>query len=227
VTGSIYLIEDEPTLALGIVDNLELEGYRCQHFTDGQVGLDACLASPPDLLILDLGLPGREGLAVLSEIRKAGLAFPVLILTARSSEVDVLKGFRKGASDYVTKPFSPRILLARIAALLNRFQAHNQLLQFGQITVDLQRMEATGVHLTTREFQVLAFLAKFRGQPVSRTALLDEVWGMDSESTDRAVDTMILELRKKVEPQPSHPRFILTQRGLGYKLAEKAFQDVS
>ena len=223
MTNTIYLVEDEPTLALGIVDNLELEGYRCQHFTDGQVGLDTCLASPPDLLILDLGLPGREGLTVLAEIRRAGLGFPVLILTARSSEVDVLKGFRKGASDYVTKPFSPRILLARIAALLQRFKPQGKQLHFASVTVDLQRMEAAGAHLTTREFKVLTYLARFRGQPVSRTALLEEIWGMDSLTTDRVVDTMILELRKKLEPEPSQPQFILTQRGLGYKLAETAF----
>jgi len=220
----IVLIEDEDALSMGISDNLALEGHRCRVFRTGREGLNACLAEPPDLLILDLGLPDMDGLAVLETIRGRGLDFPVLVLTARSSEIDVLKGFHKGANDYVSKPFSPRILLARAAALLGRFRAKSHKLYFGRVIVDLRLMTAFGAKLSTKEFQVLQLLAQNQGEPVSRVTLLEEAWGMDSSSSERAVDTMIVELRKKIEPDPSAPRFLLTQRGIGYKLHRACLQ---
>ncbi len=219
----IALIEDEPSLAMGISDNLELEGYECDVYDHGTSGMEVCLTNPPDLLILDLGLPGTDGLMVLEKVRAKHADLPILVLTARSSEVDVLKGFRKGASDYVTKPFSPRILLARVAALLERYKPKSTALFLGETQIDLRSMTSTGSPLTTKEYEVLALLAEKRGEPVSRMVLLEEVWGMDSNASDRAVDTLVSELRKKVEPNPARPVYIITQRGIGYKLATAAF----
>jgi len=219
----IMIIEDEASLAMGISDNLELDGYECQVFDHGTTGMNAVIKQPPDLLILDLGLPGTDGLTILQKVKGQHPDLPVLILTARSSEVDVLKGFKKGASDYVTKPFSPRILLARVAALLERSKPVSPMLKFGEVEVDLKAMTSTGPSLTTKEFEVLTLLAEKNGEPVSRMILLEEVWGMDSIASDRAVDTLISELRKKVEPNPAQPLYLLTQRGIGYKLATAAF----
>ena len=224
---NIVLVEDEEMLALGISDNLELEGFNCKVFDSGKKAIAHCLTSPPDLMILDLGLPDIDGLSVLEKIRGEQLDFPILVLTARSSEIDVLKGFHKGANDYVTKPFSPRILLARVTALLGRHRSEQTKLYFGKTVVNLKLMTAFGIHLSTREYKVLQMLAANNGEPVSRISLLEEVWGMDSQSTERAVDTMIVELRKKIEPNPGAPVYLITQRGIGYKLSADAFQPSS
>lgn len=224
MTARIYLIEDSEVLALGIADNLELEGYDCKVFNHGREGVSACLDSPPDLVILDLGLPDIDGLTVLEKVRARHASLPILVLTARGSEVDVLKGFKKGANDYVVKPFSPRILLARVGAMLSGFRTLRKKLYFGEIVVDLKLMTPDGANLTTKDFQVLDLLFQSGGEPVSRITLLEEVWGMASSSSERAVDTMLSELRKKLEPDPGTPKYILTQRGIGYKLSGQAFK---
>lgn len=218
----IYVVEDDPVLQMGIVDNLRLENYQVEACSSVAV-LETCLKQKqPDLLVLDLGLPDGDGGQVLADLRRRGLLFPVVVLTARASETDVLLGFKRGADDYVTKPFSPRILLARIAALLQRVQVNQgTLLVFGAITVDPINMLCRGdsaPHLSTLEFQVLAFLATRMGQAVSRVSLLEEVWGMERAPTERAVDTLMANLRKKLEVNPKKPAFIHSQRGVGYRL---------
>ena len=215
----IAVVEDEPSIAMGIIDNLELEGYRVLSFNDGKIALSRLMADPVDLVILDIGLPGMNGLELLTLLRAEQPNVPVLLLTARSSEIDVLKGFKTGAHDYVTKPFSPRILSARVQALLSRFKPQTNQLRFGSIHLDLNTMTAIGAQLSSRDIQILARLAQAQGAPVSRQDLLEDVWGMDSETGERAVDTAIAELRKKIDSGPQAPRYLLTQRGIGYKLS--------
>nr|WP_243436060.1 response regulator transcription factor [Acanthopleuribacter pedis] len=218
----IFVLEDDPVLQMGIVDNLRLENYQVVA-CDTVAAFEQHLArTVPDLAVMDLGLPDGDGGTLLADLRRRGLRFPALLLTARASETDVLMGFKRGADDYVTKPFSPRILLARIAALLQRAAAPREtLLVFGELVVDPVNMLIRGddaPHLSTLEYQVLAYLADNMGQAVSRVALLEEVWGMERAPTERAVDTLMANLRKKLEPRPKQPQYLLSQRGVGYRL---------
>lgn len=219
------VIEDEPGLQLGLADLLEDAGHQVRVCGEGRVAMAQLEHIQPDLVILDLGLPDVDGTQVLEFIHQHMPDLPVLVLTARANESDIVLSFKLGAYDYVTKPFSPRVLLARVEGLARRRKTQHTGLQLGDLNLDFDRYQATKdgeiIHLTTREFEILKVLKMHAGKPVSRNDLLDEVWGMSSEAGPRTVDTHIALLRKKVEPNPDKPTFILSQRGIGYKLVLK------
>jgi DNA-binding response OmpR family regulator len=222
----ILIVEDNHDLAFGLRNNLEIEGYTVEVSDDGPTGLAAARRSPPDLVVLDLMLPGMDGYRVLRQLRDDGLTMPVLILTARGEETDKVLGFRLGADDYVTKPFGVLELLARVQALLRRSrppQTGPAVERFGEVEISTAtrqvRRAGRPVSLTPMEFDLLVALLQRRGAIVSRVELLTKVWGHSSSVLTRTVDTHILELRRKLEDDPSAPRHILTVRKAGYRLA--------
>jgi DNA-binding response OmpR family regulator len=222
----ILVIEDNHDLAFGLRNNLEIEGYEVEVAADGGAGLAAARRTPPDLVVLDLMLPGMDGYRVLRQLRDEGLSIPVLILTARGEETDKVLGFRLGADDYVTKPFGVLELLARIAAVLRRSRppaGAPAIERFGDIEISTSTREVRRagrpVALTPMEFDLLVALLRRRGSIVSRVELLTSVWGHSSSVLTRTVDTHIGELRRKLEADPSAPRHILTVRKAGYRLA--------
>jgi len=219
----ILIIDDEPDLLRGLELNIKAEGYDVQTAVTGNAGLDTALRDRPDLVLLDLMLPGMSGLDVCRELRRKQFDAPIIMLTARAEEVDRVVGLEIGADDYITKPFGIRELLARIRVRLRRNggAAVDGVIRFGGVELDLDRHEAVRlgrpVDLTGKEFEVLRLLAKHRGQIVTRERLLDEVWGYEHYPTTRTVDNHILRLRQKLEEEPSNPRFILSIYGEGYK----------
>lgn len=220
----ILIIEDEPDIVRGLELNLRAEGYEVVSASTGPDGLQAALREAPDLLLLDIMLPGMSGLDVCRELRARHFDRPIIMLTARSAEVDRVVGLEIGADDYVTKPFGIRELLARIRVRLRRHDStgeRNAVLRFGDVEVDFEKHEATRrtvrVELTGKEFQVLHLLALHRGKIVTREQLLEEVWGYEHFPTTRTVDNHILRLRQKLEDDPSDPRHILSIYGEGYK----------
>ena len=222
----ILVLEDNADLAYGLRNNLEIEGYEVDVVEDGARGLERARASSPDLIILDLMLPGMDGFRVLRSLRDEGLRMPVLVLTARGEEVDKVRGLRLGADDYVTKPFGVLELLARVEALLRRSappEDSDTPEGFGDVEVirasRLVRRAGTPVLLTPKEYDLLVALLGRRGAVVSRSQLLAEVWGYSAEVFSRTVDTHVAELRRKLEPDPTSPRHILTVRKAGYRLA--------
>ena len=224
----VLIVEDNHSLAFGLRNNLEIEGYNVDVADDGPSGLAAARRIQPDLIVLDLMIPGMDGYRVLRQIREDGLTMPVLILTARGEEADKVQGFRLGADDYVTKPFGVLELLARVEALLRRSRpaaaAPTQPVQrFGDVEVEATtrsvRRRGDLVALTPMEFDLLIALLRRQGAVASRLELLKEVWGHSSAVLTRTVDTHIGELRRKLEQDPSTPRHILTVRKAGYRLA--------
>jgi DNA-binding response OmpR family regulator len=224
----ILVIEDNQTLAEGLRLNLEHDGHDVRVEGTGEHGLAAARNWSPDLLILDLMLPGIEGIEVLRGLRDEGREVPVLILSARGSEADRLRGFRHGADDYVVKPFSLPELLARVAAMLRRNAPLPEThpapghWRFGTIEVDLPTRVATRdggeVALRPKEFDLLVALLKREGRVATRAELLDEVWQYEPDIVSRTVDVHILELRRKLEADPGNPVHILTVRKTGYRL---------
>ncbi len=223
-TGRILLVEDNPDLAYGVRNNLEIEGHEVRVAEDGPKGADLALSWKPDLVILDLMLPGMDGYRVLRTIRDAGFDAPVLMLTARGEESDKVMGFRNGADDYVTKPFGVLELLARVQALLRRGATGpgGSLDQFGAVKVDRSARAVTRggdtVSLAPMEYELLVALLDRRGAVVSRNDLMRQVWGYDASIVSRTVDTHVVELRRKLEEDPANPRHILTVRKAGYRL---------
>jgi DNA-binding response OmpR family regulator len=221
---SILVIEDNEDLAFGLRNNLEIEGYDVMLAGDGSEGLSLVESKQPDLIVLDLMLPGADGYRVLRQIRDDGVSTPVLILTAKTEEADKVRGFRYGADDYVTKPFGVLELLARIEALLRRARpaARMPTIGFGDVDVLIDRRvvlrAGKEVALTPMEFDLLHALLKRRGALATRIELLTEVWGHSAAVLTRTVDTHIAELRRKLEEDPARPRFILTVRKAGYRL---------
>ncbi|MEX2273377.1 MAG: response regulator transcription factor [Vicinamibacterales bacterium] len=220
----ILIVEDEPDIVRALELNLKAEGYDVLTALTGDKGLDAALREHPDLLLLDIMLPGMSGLDVCRELRRRNFDRPIIMLTARSAEVDRVVGLEIGADDYVTKPFGIRELLARIRARLRRREgtgASSPIVTFGDVEVNFDRHEATRagarVDLTGKEFDVLRLLAQHRGTIVTRDRLLEEVWGYEHFPTTRTVDNHILRLRQKLEVNPSDPRHILSVYGEGYK----------
>ncbi|MDX1632972.1 MAG: response regulator transcription factor [Thermoanaerobaculia bacterium] len=224
VVTRILVVEDDPAILRGLADNLEDEGYEVIRATDGEEALEAILGREPDLVILDLMLPKRNGYDVCRRAREEGFKEPILILTARGEEGDRVLGLDLGADDYVTKPFSIRELLARIRALLRRARPSRTLperIEFDDVEVDFVSYEARRngekVSLTPKEFGLLRHLVARPGEVVSREELLDEVWGYDAYPTTRTVDNHVASLRSKLEPDADEPRHLLTVHGVGYK----------
>jgi len=218
----ILIIEDEPDLLRGLALNLKAEGYGVLTASRGDAGVEQALRDRPDLVLLDIMLPGMNGLDVCRELRRKGFEAPIIMLTAKAEEVDRVVGLEIGADDYVTKPFGIRELLARIRARLRRHAPLATGLRLGPVEIDFDKHEATRdgqrVELTGKEFDVLRLLARHRGEIVTRDRLLEEVWGYETYPTTRTVDNHILRLRQKLEETPSDPRFILSIYGEGYKL---------
>jgi DNA-binding response OmpR family regulator len=225
----ILIVEDNPDLAYGLRTGLEIEGYEVQLAENGETGLERARAWRPDLVMLDLMLPGMDGYRVLKTLRDGGSDVPVLILTARGEEADKVLGFRLGADDYVTKPCGVLELLARVGALLRRSRMTEQragagdaLERFGSVEINpasrTVTKEGTLVALSPKEFDLLLALVRRRGAVASRVELLREVWGHRVEVMTRTVDIHIAELRRKLEDDPSQPRHILTVWKAGYRL---------
>jgi DNA-binding response OmpR family regulator len=229
----ILIIEDHRDLANGLANNLELEGYQVEVVHDGADGLERARTSNPSLVILDLGLPSLDGYRVLSALRADGNDVPVLILTARTDDADKVRGFRFGADDYVTKPFGLLELLGRVNALLRRASApsrtaahsgaSSERISFGDVDVrpSTHTVYRRGfpVNLRPKEFDLLMALLRRNGSIVSRLDLLRDVWGYDADVVSRTVDTHVAELRRKLEDDPAHPRYIVTVRKSGYRIA--------
>jgi two-component system alkaline phosphatase synthesis response regulator PhoP len=218
----ILVVEDEPELALGLEDDLKLEGYEVEVARDGHTAAERALNQPFDLIILDVMLPGKDGFDVCRQVRRAGLSTPIIMLTAKTQGSDKVLGLELGADDYVTKPFSPRELRARVKALLRRALGElPEIYRFGDVEVDFARREVRrggkAVDVTPIEFKLLAAFVRRRRRVLSRDQLLDEVWGRGTFLTDRVVDTHITNLRKKIEPEPSEPRYVISVRGIGYR----------
>jgi two-component system alkaline phosphatase synthesis response regulator PhoP len=225
MTAKVLIVEDHAGIAQSLRANLEIEGHIAEIAPDGQVGIDRCVAWKPDLVILDLMLPGIDGFEVLATLRKRDIDVPVLILSALGAEVEKVRGFRLGADDYVTKPFGLLELLARVEALLRR-RLHSQEPEqpathsFGDVVVDVAARSATKdgepVMLRPKEFDLLMALIARAGHVIPKEQLLREVWGYGPGVVSRTVDTHLLELRRKLEDDPASPKHFLTRKGAGY-----------
>ena len=219
---TILIIEDDPTMLRGLKDNFEFEGYHVATADDGEKGLDAALSVQPDLILLDIMLPKVNGYEICRLVRKAGLDVPIIMLTAKGQEQDIILGLNLGADDYVTKPFSIRQLLARANAFLRRRrQAAATVHKFGQCELDLssRRLTRDGeeIPLTPKEFGLLELFCRRPGRALTRDEILSRVWGYDVLVTTRSVDRCVNTLRAKIEPDPANPRFIQTVRPIGYR----------
>ena len=225
----ILIVDDEPEMLRGLEDNLQFEGYQTVTAGDGKKGLALALSEAPDLILLDVMMPGMSGWDLCRELRRRGLDVPVIMLTARGEEVDRVLGLELGADDYVTKPFSLRELMARIRAVLRRPGPRQKFEEFafGTVRVHLRARQAFKggheVRLTRKEFDLLRYLVEHPGEVITRDRLLDEVWGYERFPTTRTVDTHILRLRQKFEDDPERPTHILTAHGQGYRfVAERS-----
>jgi len=223
----ILVVEDEPDLLMGIQDNLQFEGYQVITAKDGQAGLDLAMSTCPDLILLDIMLPKLNGFEVCKQLRKKGQDTPIIMLTAKSQEVDKILGLELGADDYITKPFSIRELLARIKAVLRRPRRPPTRIDtytFGNVKIDFRKSVAikNGVpmDLSHYEAEILRVLITNKGEPISRNRLLDEVWGYELYPTTRTIDNHIVKLRQKVEDDPHDPAHILTVHGMGYTFVD-------
>ena len=230
---TILVVDDEPKIAALARDYLEHAGFAVVTAADGRAALEALAQSRPDLVVLDLGLPELDGLDVTREIRRDSTT-PIVMLTARDDELDKLLGLELGADDYLTKPFSPRELVARVKAVLRRVDlgarangagSSRDIIRTGDLTLDVPRMRADlsgrQIELTATEFQLLATLAAQPGRIFTRSQLLDAVHGVAFESYERAIDTHIKNIRRKLEPDPRTPRYLLTVYGVGYRFADE------
>ena len=217
----ILLIEDDAALARVVCDNLAFEGFEVSWTADGNEAVTRARSFAPDLILLDIGLPGRDGLELFGLLRQGGPT-PVIFLTARGQKADKLKGLQLGADDYVTKPFDLDELLARVHAVLRRSSPPTLTLVLGAVTVDFSEHRArkgtADLHLTHREIELLRYLAERKGRVVSRQELLREVWGYPDTPETRSVDHAIARLRRKIERDPARARFIHTVHGDGYML---------
>ena len=222
----ILIVDDEPEILRLVVDYLSAAGFTTETAGTGTQAVERAAAVTPDLVILDLGLPGLDGLDVTRTLRRAS-DVPIIMLTARDDETDKLIGLELGADDYVTKPFSPRELVARTRAVLRRRAGSGatEIVTAGDLRLDVPRMrvERAGepVDLTATEFGLLETLARQPGRVFTRSQLLDAIHGIAFESYERAIDAHIKNIRRKLEPQPHSPRYILTVYGVGYRLADQ------
>jgi two-component system alkaline phosphatase synthesis response regulator PhoP len=220
----ILVVEDEPDIALGLEEDLRSHGYEVQVVGDGENALRLARAEAWDLILLDVMLPRMDGFHVCRELRRARIQTPVILLTAKAHEAEKVLGLELGADDYVTKPFSPRELRARISAVLRRFETESPgICRFNNLEVDFDgasvRKDGVAVELTALEFRLLKTFVERRGRVLSREQLICAAWEHGTHVTDRVVDTHILNLRKKIEANPSQPRLIQGVRGLGYRFS--------
>ena len=217
----ILIVEDDAPLARILADNLAFEGFEVRRVADGDGAISAVSAFAPDLVVLDINLPGHNGFE-LCRIWREDLRTPIIVLTARAQKEDKIRGLRLGADDYVTKPFDLEELIARVHAVLRRARPTIDQLTLGSVTIDFVRREAwnerSAIELTQREFSLLRYLAERPDSIVNRDELLHELWHFPESSHTRAVDHAIVRLRRKIEPDPHHPRFIRTAHGGGYLL---------
>ena len=224
-TPLILVIEDDPALARGLKDNFEAEGYRLHLARDGREGLAAALDRSPDLVVLDIMLPKVNGFEICRAIRARRLDMPIIMLTAKGQEEDIVRGLELGADDYVTKPFSIRELLARVRAFLRRRPTTSMTsFDFGDYKLDLAAHKLfrnnKEIVLTSKEFRLLEFLLKRQGRALTRDQILDGVWGNDIIVNDRSVDRCVATLRSKIEADPHHPVWIHTIRDIGYRFEQ-------
>jgi DNA-binding response OmpR family regulator len=224
---TVLVVDDEPKIATLARDYLEHAGFAVLTAGDGPSALAAIRQRKPDLVVLDLGLPGLDGLDVTRAVRRES-SIPIVMLTARDDEVDKILGLELGADDYLTKPFSPRELVARVRAVLRRAERAPDLdetIRAGDVVLDLPRMrvevDGTAVDLTPTEFQLLAAMAARPGRIFTRAQLLDTLRGVAFETYERAIDSHIKNLRRKLEPDPRRPRYVLTVYGVGYRFADE------
>ncbi|MFC4768262.1 winged helix-turn-helix domain-containing protein [Effusibacillus consociatus] len=228
MANRVLVVDDEESIVKLVEYNLIQAGYEVLTADNGVKGLEIVQAERPDLIILDLMLPGLGGMDVCQQLRREGFSTPIIMLTARDDEVDRILGLEIGADDYVTKPFSPRELVARVKAVLRRFGDEAGMAEgvyaCGEITIDVNKYEVTirgdRIDLTPREFELLHYLAKNMGRVLSRDHLLDKVWGYEFAGDTRIVDVHISHLRDKLEKEPKNPEYIKTVRGVGYKLVQ-------
>ncbi len=220
----ILIIEDDVSILRGLKDNLTFEGYRVHTSTDGQEGLKLALNKHIDLLLLDIMLPGMNGYEICRRLKKEKPQLPVIMITARGSEMDTVAGLDIGADDYIPKPFGIPELLARVRAVLRRSSTDEQEIEtysFGNVSLDFKKFQATvnneHTELSSKEFAIMKYLIEHEQEVIHRHELLEKVWGFDVTPTTRTVDNYILELRKKMEEDPSNPKHIITVRGAGYK----------
>ena len=218
----ILVVEDDYGIAFGLRVDLKTEGYDVEMEANGERALERLRNEPFDLVLLDVMLPGKDGFEICRELRRSGFKTPIILLTAKAEEAEKVMGLELGADDYVTKPFSPRELRARVKAALRRTQEDSSpAYRFGDLEVDFTRCElrrgGKPVELTALEFKLLAAFVRNRGRVLSREQLLDLVWGHDTFVTGRVVDNHVVTLRKKIEFEPSQPRYVLSVRGMGYR----------
>lgn len=229
----ILIVEDEPDIRLALEEDLRRQGHETTAAGDGEVGLTLGKQDRWDLILLDVMLPKLDGFDVCAELRRAGVAIPIIMLTARTQEAEKELGLDSGADDYVTKPFSMRELRARVRAQLRRSSRTGQLdrvVRFGDCEVDFDRAElrrsGRPIEVTAQELRLLGVFLKNRGRVLSRDQLITSAWGHGMSITDRAVDTHVFNLRRKIEPVPAEPRFLLGVRGIGYRFEDEDLTDV-
>jgi two-component system alkaline phosphatase synthesis response regulator PhoP len=218
----ILVVEDEPSLALGLQEDLSIEGYEVEVARDGETALQCALAGSFDLIVLDVMLPKKDGFEVCRQLRREGARVPILMLTAKTQESDKVLGLEIGADDYVTKPFSGRELRARIKALLRRTVGDvADIYRFGDVEVDFARCELRRggevVEVTPVEIKMLAAFVRQPGRVLTRDQILSDVWGRGTFVTDRVVDAHVVNLRRKIEPVATEPRYLVSVRGIGYR----------
>jgi len=223
----ILIIEDDPAIITGLEDNLRIEHFVVITENDGVLGFEAAMKHKPDLILLDVMLPSKNGFEVCKELRLNNNNTPIIMLTARNEEADKVLGLELGADDYVTKPFSVRELIARIKAILRRREAivkEFDEYSFSDIKLDFKKMEAAKgkkkIDMSLKEYEIMKFFIKHEEEVISRNMLLDEVWGYDVFPTTRTVDNYILMLRKKIEDDPSVPKHLLTVHAAGYRFVK-------
>ena len=225
--ANILIVEDEPDIVLSLEEDLRRQGHATRSVGDGALGLDVARQGTWDLILLDVMLPTMDGFDVCSLLRKAGVATPIILLTARAQEAEKELGLDSGADDYVTKPFSMRELRARIRAQLRRSaRSAEHVHTFGDCEVDFDRAElrrgGQPVDITAQELRLLRVFVQHRGRVLGRDQIIEMAWGHGIAITDRAVDTHVLNLRKKIEQVPSEPRFLVGVRGLGYRFEDES-----
>jgi DNA-binding response OmpR family regulator len=226
----ILIVEDEPSIALALDDDLRREGYETEVVSDGDTAARTATSHRFDLILLDVMLPGKDGFDVCRELRRAGVETPIILLTAKAQEAEKVLGLEAGADDYVTKPYSARELRARVKAHLRRGAVRtSEVYRFGDAELDFARCElrraGKAVDLSALEFKLLTAFVRRSGRLLTREQLLNEVWGHDTHVTDRVVDNQVTNLRKKIEPEPERPRFLIALRGLGYRFDGEGLTD--